>query len=351
MINAPTQQALLAIMVHAAMADGDKSQAERDFVRDLSLQLDEQGGAKQLAQAVQAALLGRLSAQQAAAQLQEPMHRQLAYEWATAVCHADGLCSPAEAAFLQRLKTDLQLGGAEPEATSHTQALAQAAYAEEAAAPLHAVRAATAFSGVALAGAVGAASVGTLAHTTPAVPAAPAAPAAPAVDSTAIDRSILNYAILNGALELLPQSWASMAIIPLQIKMVYRVGQAHGVSLDQGHIKEFIAAAGVGLTSQYIEEFGRKLLGGLLGKAGGKLLGGIGSQATGMAFSFASTYALGHLAKRYYAGGRVMSTDLLRQTYQGLLSSGKTLQQQHLGDIQARASTLDAGEVMRMVRG
>jgi hypothetical protein len=66
---------------------------------------------------------------------------------------------------------------------------------------------------------------------------------------------------------------------------------------------------------------------------------------------FASTYALGHLAKRYYAGGRVMSTDLLRQTYQGLLSSGKTLQQQHLGDIQARASTLDAGEVMRMVRG
>ena len=334
MINAPTQQALLAIMVHAAMADGEKSQAERDFVRDLSLQLDEQGGAKQLAQAVQAALLGRLSAQQAAAQLQDPMHRQLAYEWATAVCHADGLCSPAEAAFLQRLKTELQLGSAEPEATNYTQALAQAAYAEEAAAPLHAPSAVAPQPSA------------------PATTTAPAAaPAAPAVDNAAIDRSILNYAILNGALELLPQSWASMAIIPLQIKMVYRVGQAHGVSLDQGHIKEFIAAAGVGLTSQYIEEFGRKLLGGLIGKAGGKLLGGLSSQATGMAFSFASTYALGHLAKRYYAGGRVMSTDLLRQTYQGLLGSGKTLQQQHLGDIRARASTLDAGEVMRMVRG
>ncbi|WP_396441037.1 DUF533 domain-containing protein [Limnohabitans sp.] len=345
MINAPTQQALLAIMVHAAMADGDKSQAERDFVRDLSLQLDEQGGAKQLAQAVQAALLGRMSAQQAAAQLQDPMHRQLAYEWATAVCHADGLCSPAEEAFLQRLKTDLQMGKAEaePEATTHTQALARAAYAEEAAAPLHAPAAIAALPSA----------VAVLPNTqaAPTAPTAPATPAVPAVDNAAIDRSIINYAILNGALELLPQSWASMAIIPLQIKMVYRVGQAHGVSLDQGHIKEFIAAAGVGLTSQYIEEFGRKLLGGLLGKAGGKLLGGLGSQATGMAFSFASTYALGHLAKRYYAGGRVMSTDLLRQTYQGLLGSGKTLQQQHLGDIQARASTLDAGEVMRMVRG
>jgi hypothetical protein len=29
----------------------------------------------------------------------------------------------------------------------------------------------------------------------------------------------------------------------------------------------------------------------------------------------------------------------------------KTLQQQHLGDIQTRASTLDAGKVVRMVRG
>lgn len=324
MINTQTQQALLAILVHASMADGEKSQAERDFVRDLSLQLDEQGGAKQLAQAVQAALLGRLSAQQAAAQITDPMHRQLAYEWATAVCHADGLCSPAETAFLQRLKTELQLGGAEPEATAQTQALAQAAYAEQAAAPLLAAAAGTVVA---------------------------SAPAAPAIDTANIDRMVLNYAILNGALELLPQSWASMAIIPLQIKMVYRVGVAHGVTLDQGHIKEFIAAAGVGLTSQYIEQFGRKLLGGLVGKAGGKLLGGITSQATGMAFSFATTYALGHLAKRYYAGGRVMSTDLLRQTYQGLLGNGKALQQAHLGDIRTRASTLDAAEVMRMVRG
>ncbi len=320
-MNTNTQQSLLTIMVHAAMADGDKSQAERDFVRDLSLQLDEQGGAKQLAQAVQAALLGRLSASQAAVQITDPMHRQLAYEWATAVCHADGLCSPAETAFLQRLKTDLQLGAAEPEATAQTQALAVAAYAEEAAAPLQAT------------------------------PALTPAPSAPAVDNAAIDRMVLNYAILNGALELLPQSWASMAIIPLQIKMVYRVGVAHGVSLDQGHIKEFIAAAGVGLTSQYIEQFGRKLLGGLVGKAGGKMLGGLAGAATGMAFSFASTYALGHLAKRYYGGGRVMSTDLLRQTYQGLLGNGKALQQAHMGDIRNRASTLDAAEVMRMVRG
>jgi len=167
----------------------------------------------------------------------------------------------------------------------------------------------------------------------------------------ALDKMILNYAILNGALELLPQSWATVAIIPLQIKMVYRIGKAHGVALDQGHIREFIAAAGVGLGSQYLEQFGRRLLGGLVGKAAGRMAGGLAGRATGVAFSFATTYALGQLAKRYYASGRVMSTDVLRQTFQGLLGPAKNLQQQHLPDIQARARTLNAGEVLRLVKG
>ena len=119
-----------------------------------------------------------------------------------------------------------------------------------------------------------------------------------------LDPMILNYAILNGALELLPQSLASMAIIPLQMKMVYRIGKAHGFELDRGHINDLLATVGVGLTSQYVEQIGRKLVGGLLGKIGGGLLGGLGSATTGAAFSFATTYALGQVAKRYYAGGR-----------------------------------------------
>ncbi|HSW52769.1 MAG TPA: hypothetical protein VLG93_06035, partial [Sulfuricaulis sp.] len=179
----------------------------------------------------------------------------------------------------------------------------------------------------------------------------PVVAAQPNVTEAELDKSILNYALMNGALELLPQSWASMAIIPLQIKMVYGIGRAHGVALDQGHIKEFIAAAGVGLTSQYLEQFGRKLLGGLLGKAAGKTFGKAGSAATGMAFSFATTYALGQLAKRYYAGGRVMSTALLRDSFQNLLGPAKQMQAQYLPQIQQQAGTLDMGRVMAMVRG
>lgn len=324
MTNTQTQQALLTILVHAAMADGGKSESERELIRNLAQQINDESGTVQLAQAVQSALLGKTSVGQACALLDEPTHRQLAYEWAVAVCHADGVCSEAEAAFLHTLKQQLKLEG-ESNESQVSQSVAIAAYQEEAAAPVSVAA--------------------------PLPMPVPSATPVQAVDEVAIDRMILNYAILNGALELLPQSWASMAIIPLQIKMVFRVGKGFGVSLDQGHIKEFIAAAGVGLTSQYVEQFGRKLLGGLVGKAGGKMLGGFTGQATGMAFSFATTYALGHLAKRYYAGGRVMSTQLLRQTYQGLLGPAKNLQSQYGADIQNRASTLDAAEVMRMVRG
>jgi uncharacterized protein (DUF697 family) len=176
-------------------------------------------------------------------------------------------------------------------------------------------------------------------------------PASAKADDAELDKSILNYAMLNGALELLPQSWASMAIIPLQIKMVYGIGKTHGVELDQGHIKEFIAAAGVGLTSQYLEQFGRKLLGGLLGKAAGKTFGKMGSAATGMAFSFATTYALGQVAKRYYAGGRTMSTAMLRESFQNLLGPAKQMQSQYLPQIQQKASTLDMGQIMSFVKG
>jgi len=80
-------------------------------------------------------------------------------------------------------------------------------------------------------------------------------------------------------------------------------------------------------------------------------VGGIGRAATGMAFSFATTYALGQVAKRYYAGGRQMSTELLKQTFQDLLGPAKQMQSQYLPQIQQKAATLDAGQVMALVRG
>jgi hypothetical protein len=93
------------------------------------------------------------------------------------------------------------------------------------------------------------------------------------------------------------------------------------------------------------------LLGGLLGKAAGKAFGKIGSTATGMAFSFATTYALGQVAKRYYAGGRTMNTAMLQDAFQSLLGPAKQLQTQYLPQIEQKARNLDMNQVMNLVRG
>ncbi len=324
-MNPESQRALLTLALFAAFADGHKADSEREAIRNLADSLADDQGGHPLASLYQDVLLKRVTVQGAVAALHEPEHRQLAYEMAVCVCDADGSQSAAEQQFLADLRR--QLGLEQNAGLRDFEAQANAVAAQTASAP-PSWRAGAA---------------------TAAVAAATTAPA-PAQDAE-LDKTILNAAILNGALELLPQSWASMAIIPLQIRLVYRIGQAHGVELDQGHIKEFIAAAGIGMTSQYIEQFGRKLLGGLIGKALGKTMGKVGGAATGMAFSFATTYALGQLARRYYAGGRVMDAALLRATYQGLLGPAQNLQTQYLPQIQQRARTLDAGQIMALVKG
>jgi uncharacterized protein (DUF697 family)/tellurite resistance protein len=302
-----SQQAVLTISLLAAFADGANDR-EREEIRRIADSLAGESGNAQLAALYQDVLLKRVDLAKAAAALSDPAHKQLAYEMAVCVCDADGIASPAEQQFLQELRTALGLDAG------------QAAQV---------VRDADAIAAAPLASAV----------------------ATSSMSDAEIDKYILNHAIANGAIELLPQSLATMAIIPLQMKLVYRIGQSYGYEMDKGHIKEFLATAGVGLTSQFVEQVGRKVLGGLLGVVAGGIGRGLGSVATGAAFSFATTYALGQLAKRYYAGGRQMNTALLQQTYQSLLAQAKQVQGQYAGHIQQKAQSLDATQVMNMVKG
>ncbi len=303
------QQAILFIALRAAFADGGKDERERAQIRRIA---DSMPGEVDYPALVQDALLGRRSLAQAAGALPTPELRQYAFEMAVCVCDADGAHSPAEKAFLDELRAALGLDSAQGEA-----------FANQA-------------SGVAGAPLASASAI--------------EPPYAATMTGAEMDAMVLNYAILNGALELLPQSLASMAIIPLQMKMVYRIGKAHGFELDRGHVKDFLATAGVGLTSQYLEQFGRKLVGGLLGRIAGGLGRSLGSAATGAGFSFASTYALGQVAKRYYAGGRQLSAEMLRQAFSDLLGEAKGLQSRYLPEIEQRARTLDVAEVVRSVR-
>lgn len=323
-MTAEERKSILSIALHAAFADGLKQEREREEIRSIALSLSGEAGSAELAPLYQDVLLNRVRLEAATAALTDPGMRQLAYEMAVCVCDADGRQNEAEHRFLADLKELLRLDPGD--AVAFEREADAIVELTESAAPVLATGALP----------ISLSSVAT-AHSK--------------VPAGELDKSILNYALVNGALELLPQSWASMAIIPLQIKMVYSIGKAHGVDLDQGHIKEFIAAAGVGLTSQYLEQFARKLLGGLIGKAAGKTAGKFGSAATGMAVSFATTYALGQLAKRYYAGGRTMNTTVLRETFQSLLGPARQMQTQYMPQIRQQAETLDMGRVIAMVRG
>ncbi|MCL4688085.1 MAG: DUF533 domain-containing protein [Burkholderiales bacterium] len=308
-MNTAEQEAVLFIALRAAFADGAKDERERAEIRRIA---EAMGGGLNVAAVFQDALLGRRTLAEAAAALPSPELRQYAFEMAVGVCDADGAHSAAEKAFLDELRATLGLDAAKGEAY-------EAEAAAVAGAPL-------------------------------AAESAVEPPYAATMTGAEMDRMVLNYAILNGALELLPQNLASMAIIPLQMKMVYRIGKAHGFELDRGHVKDFLATVGVGLTSQYLEQFGRKLVGGLLGKLAGGLGRALGSAATGAGFSFASTYALGMVAKRYYAGGRALSADMLRQAFTDMLGEAKGLQSRYLPEIERRARTLDVAEVVRSVR-
>lgn len=321
-MSSSQQQAILSIALLAAFADGAKDERERQEIRRIAESLANESGNAQLSALYQDVLLKRVDLAKAAAALTDTAYKQLAYEMAVCVCDADGVASPAEQQFLRELREALGLDtGTAAQVVREADAIA--------AAPL-------------VAGS-------TAAYIANGLETA-ARPATSSMPDAEMDKYILNHAIVNGAIELLPQSLATMAIIPLQMKLVYRIGQSYGYEMDKGHIKEFLATAGVGLTSQYVEQFGRKLLGGLLGSVAGGLGRGLGSVATGAAFSFATTYALGLLAKRYYAGGRQMNTSLLQQTYQSLLGQAKQLQGQYAGQIQDKARSLDAAQVMSMVK-
>jgi uncharacterized protein (DUF697 family) len=142
-----------------------------------------------------------------------------------------------------------------------------------------------------------------------------------------------------------------MAIIPLQMKMVYRVSKHYGHELDRGHIKELLGVAGVGLTSQVVEGYARKLLGGLLGKVGGGLMRGVAPQVASSAMSFASTWALGRLAQQYYAGGRKLSAIELRQLFGSLTEQARSLHGNYASAIREKAGSLNLTQLLPLIRG
>ncbi len=320
-------KSILTVALMAAFADGLKDERERESVRKLAEALGAEASID-----LPAWYRDVLLAQPDLAEVVKPLDtqglRQYAYEMAVGVVNSDGSQNAAEADFLAQLAAALQLPAAAAEPVAQ-QASAMADAAVEPtgpAAPAGATRCCRA-NGVA----------GTVLGKAN-------------VSDAEMDKTILNASITNAALELLPESIASMAIIPLQMRLVYRIGKAYGYEMDSSHAKDFIATLGVGLTSQYVEQIGRKLLGGLLGGLGGGIGRSLGRQAASSGLTFATTYAIGRVAQRYYAGGRTLDSATLKETFTSLLAEARGMAPKYQAQIEQAAQTIDTRNLVSLVR-
>ena len=299
MINEQDREPIVTIAFLAANADGRSSPEEQDQLRAVLGRL----GMADLDTVAERVAAGHVRLADVAAKLSGPEARRLAYETALAVVHADGPANKKEMRFLEAL------GGALGLTPADLASLGQGA---------------TALSGAAVIVSSG----------------------KPASDSE-LDQQILRQAMITAAVELLPDRLANVVIIPLQLRLVYQIGQHYGQQLNADQIKDMLGALGIGAAAQAVEGVVRKLVRGVAGGLLGGVIGGAGGLAAGAAVSFASTYALGHAAKQYYAQGRRLSTADLRALFGRFQEEAKTIFPKMQDEIQTQAKSLNLKSLLR----
>jgi uncharacterized protein (DUF697 family)/tellurite resistance protein len=294
---------LIAIAMLAARADGSVASAEQRAVDEVVARTGDPDVTR-LAQQVAA---GQLRVADLASRLSDEEARRVAYEGALAIVNADGSASPSEQAFLQELRAALGFSDADvAEATRAAGTMAGAPVTEV--------------------------------HTgTP--------PAGP------VDEFILQQAILTGAIEILPDRLANIAILPLQLRMVYQIGQRHGQKLDVNQVKDLAATFGLGAVAQSLEGAAMKLIGGLAGGLLGGMVGGATRIATAAVITFSATYALGHVAEQYYAQGRRLNAADLKALFVRFQGEAKTIFPRVQEQVQRQASTLNLQSLLQGLRG
>jgi len=299
-MNEKDREPIFTIALMAALADGTASPEEKRRVQSLGSTL----GAADLDALAGRVALGSVTLDETTARLSDDEARQLAYETAVAVCMADGVADEREKRFLAELRRALGLDTAAT-APADTRATDLAG---SRARPLEIVDGPGPTKG--------------------------------------LDDLILQQSIATAALELLPDRLANLAILPLQARLVYRIGQANGQALDAAQAKDLMGTLGLGAAAQIAETVVRRLFGGVAGGVLGRAIGGLTGVAAGAAVTFASTYALGHAARQYYAQGRQLSPDDLRKLFDRFRGEAIALYPKVREQIEAQSKNLDLKKIL-----
>ena len=303
-------EVIITIAAQAAMADGTRSATELNEIASAAKRL----GLANADTVVQQAALAPEGLRALAASLSSDAARRAAYEIAVAVCNAEGVAGAKEIAFLQTLSGALGTGVA----TAEMSAIA---------------------------------SVATLTGQVLPPPMPTTATPSQAPVPGELDAMILDQAILTAALEVLPDRLSNMAILPLQLRMVYTIGQRHGQQLDAAQVKDLAATFGISAAAQFMESIVRKAFGSLAGGLLGNMLGGATGMAAGAAVTFAATYALGHASTQYYSQGRQLSTADMKALFTRFQKEAETIFPKVQERVQTVARTTNLQSVLGTLRG
>lgn len=152
----------------------------------------------------------------------------------------------------------------------------------------------------------------------------------PAKRSLEITEDIVKYAILSAVAGAMPVPGvaivADLAVIGIQAKMVHDIGLYWGHSMDGPAIRGFMAS----VTGSTVMRIAVTNL--------ARFVPGWGSMF-GAATAFASTYALGRVAERYFEAGRGLDDGELKSLYESARAEGAAR-------FDAQKSRIDTAEVL-----
>ncbi|MCX7806009.1 MAG: TerB family tellurite resistance protein [Planctomycetota bacterium] len=267
--------ACLKIVVAMAKADGKLEEAEKRALEEAIKDLKIAGVPN-----VENLLEEQVNLDAEVSVLASRDARMLAYESACSMAMADGECSQEEQRLLDRLKKDLKIS--DRNASILTRVINEARDTV--------------------------------------LPSNIQPISDPEKRAKEIKEDVLKYSVLSAVLGAFPVPGLAvvtdMAVVGLQVKMVRDVGQYYGHKVDKAAAKSLLGALGLGTGARIAVSNLCKFV-------------PVWGSAVGAAASFASTWALGRIADRYFAGGAKEDPAKLREEFKKAEQEGKSVYEQN----------------------
>ena len=148
-----------------------------------------------------------------------------------------------------------------------------------------------------------------------------------------IDQDVLKYSVLNAVLGAFPVPGVAiatdLAIVALQVKLVRDIGQYWGHKLDKAAAKALLGGLGLGTGARIAVANLAKLV-------------PVWGSAFGATTAFATTWALGKIANRYFESGQKVEVDELRKDMKAMEKEGKEAYGQQKAAIEAKRAAASA---------